>query len=161
MQPKSFDATPTGSSGNSRPNASDEAEIPRLTRESCHLRKQINSASVRGASITLKLKQLDATYIPDPLKTGTPDSSKHQLSPILCLSFTGLRKHFYYKVIEGRIKKLEQDLDAERKLRLEAEGVVRDLEGRNRKLEQDLKAERKMKLEAEAVVRDIRRVLKS
>ena len=81
-QPKSFEATTTTSSSNSksRPNASDMPEIQRLTRESCDIRRQINADSVRDASIIAKLKQLNSPYIPGPLKVGNPDSSKHQLS---------------------------------------------------------------------------------
>ena len=108
---------------------SDVPEIQRLTRESCDLRRQINADSVRDASIITKLKQLNANYIPGPLKVGISDSSKHQLSPSpLCFpSNTGLRNFFLKKVMEGRIRKLEQDLDAERRMRLEAEDILRDI----------------------------------
>ena len=123
-QPKSFEATTTSN----RPNASDVPEIQRLTRESFDIRRQIKADSVRDACIISKLKQLKAAYIPDPLKGGISDSGKRQLSFSLCLSNTRLRNFFFsLQVLEGRIRKLEQDLDTERRMRLEAEDVVRDI----------------------------------
>ena len=77
-QPKSFEVTTTSNNPIPRPDTSDIPEIQRLTRESCDIRRQINADSVRDASIISKLKQLNATYIPGPLKVG--DSGKHQLS---------------------------------------------------------------------------------
>lgn len=86
-QPKSFEVATTSNITISRPDASDIPEIQRLTRESCDIRRQINADSVRDASIISKLKQLNATYIPGPLKVGgISDSGKHQLSLTLLLS---------------------------------------------------------------------------
>ena len=80
-QPKSFEVTTTSNNPIPRPDTSDIPEIQRLTRESCDIRRQINADSLRDASIISKLKQLNATYIPGPLKVGGfSDSSKHQLS---------------------------------------------------------------------------------
>ena len=76
--PKSSDAATTSTI--SRPNASDIPRIQRLTRESCDISRQINASSVRYANIISELKQLNSTFIPGPLKVGTPDSSKHQPS---------------------------------------------------------------------------------
>ena len=93
-QPKSFEKSfevTTPSNTTSRPDASDIPEIQRLTRESCDIRRQINADSVRDASIISKLKQLNATYIPGPLKVGTTDSSKHQPFLPLCLTNTRLK----------------------------------------------------------------------
>ncbi|KAF8799813.1 hypothetical protein BYT27DRAFT_7200793 [Phlegmacium glaucopus] len=88
----------------SRPKVSDVPKIQRLTRESCDIRRQITADAARDATIISELKQLNAAYIPQPLKVGNTDTN-----------------------MEARIKKLEQDLEAERRMRLEAEDVIRDI----------------------------------
>jgi hypothetical protein len=87
---------------NSRPDASDISKFHHLTRASCEIRRRINADSVQDASIISELKRLNAPYIPGPLKIAD-------------------------LAMEGRLRKLEEDLETERMLRLEAEDVVNDI----------------------------------
>jgi len=87
-----------------RPKSSDIPKIQRLTRESCDIRRQITADSIRDASIIAELQQLNASFIPRLLKIEGADTA-----------------------MERRIKKLEQDLETERRMRLEAEDVIKDI----------------------------------
>jgi len=66
--------------------------------------RQITAGSLRYAATTSELKERNSAFIPSHPKTGLADAA-----------------------LEERLKKLEQELAAERRLRLEAEAIVEDI----------------------------------